>query len=255
MTLYGMQKCEAFKYFPFAAALVSEAILGSCSLRGTSLVLSVVGCQAITMVASGLLFQLLSGTLFSDSRRVSPSPSQPGPPSLQSIHISIPPDISLESLSNIIPGTSVDAPTPHTILHLYKLIAQAADLAGATSELCVELGPMFFAKCLQAALGILRYVPECFFAMGAFCGVFLLRCSPHAALTAAFPDLLDAGMQWYLRRNSMNWQTAIFITFHWIFHWLWVHKSQKIRLLAQALTNEKWRRNHRVSVVLDWIMQ
>ncbi|KAF8510046.1 hypothetical protein JB92DRAFT_465254 [Gautieria morchelliformis] len=28
MTLYGMQKCEAFKYFPFAAALVSEAILG-----------------------------------------------------------------------------------------------------------------------------------------------------------------------------------------------------------------------------------
>ncbi|KAF8531159.1 hypothetical protein JB92DRAFT_3092471 [Gautieria morchelliformis] len=33
MTLYGTQKCEAFKYFPFAAALVSEAILGSCSLR------------------------------------------------------------------------------------------------------------------------------------------------------------------------------------------------------------------------------
>ncbi|KAF8504957.1 hypothetical protein JB92DRAFT_2833206 [Gautieria morchelliformis] len=130
------------------------------------------------------------------------------------------------SLSNLIPDTSVNPPTPDTILHIYKLIiAQAADLAGATSELRVEPGDMFFAKCLQAALGILR--------------VFLLRCSPHATLTAAFPDLLDAGMQWYLHRNSMTWQTAIFITFHWIFHWLWVHKSQKIRLLAQALTNEK----------------
>ncbi|KAF8454658.1 hypothetical protein JB92DRAFT_2839394 [Gautieria morchelliformis] len=160
----------------------------------------------------------------------------------------------------------------------YKLIiAQAADLAGATSELRVEPGDMFFAKCLQAALGILRYVPEGFFAMGMFCGVFLLRCSMRfvevltspatqlmgrksqscmgsalaaaaylttPTLTAAFPDLLDAGMQWYLHRNSMTWQTAIFITFHWIFHWLWVHKSQKIRLLAQDLTNEKQRRNH-----------
>ncbi|KAF8476759.1 hypothetical protein JB92DRAFT_3149716 [Gautieria morchelliformis] len=65
-----------------------------------------------------------------------------GPPSLQSIHISIPPDISLESLSNLIPGTSVDAPTPHTILHLYKLIiAQAADLAGVTSNCASSWGP------------------------------------------------------------------------------------------------------------------
>ncbi|KAF8512251.1 hypothetical protein JB92DRAFT_3096855 [Gautieria morchelliformis] len=37
MTLYGTQKCEAFKYFPFAATLVSEAILGSCSLRAADL--------------------------------------------------------------------------------------------------------------------------------------------------------------------------------------------------------------------------
>jgi nucleoprotein TPR len=65
-----------------------------------------------------------------------PSPSQPGPLFPHTIHISIPPDISLESLSALIPDTSIDAPTPDTILHIYKLIiAQAADLAGATSEL------------------------------------------------------------------------------------------------------------------------
>ncbi|KAF8532595.1 hypothetical protein JB92DRAFT_3103719 [Gautieria morchelliformis] len=70
-----------------------------------------------------------------------------------------PPDISLESLSNLIPDTSVDAPTPDTILHLYKLIiAQAADLAGATLELRVEPGDMFFAKCLQVSLGILSFL-------------------------------------------------------------------------------------------------
>ena len=65
-----------------------------------------------------------------------PSPSQPVLSSLQSIHISIPHNISLESLSTLVPEASLDAPTPETILHIYKLIlAQAADLAGATSEL------------------------------------------------------------------------------------------------------------------------
>jgi hypothetical protein len=65
-----------------------------------------------------------------------PSPSLPVPPSPNSIHISIPQDIPLESLSNLIPDTSLDAPTPEAILHVYRLIvAQAADLAGATSEL------------------------------------------------------------------------------------------------------------------------
>ncbi|KAF8479915.1 hypothetical protein JB92DRAFT_3042371, partial [Gautieria morchelliformis] len=29
---------------------------------------------------------------------------------------------------------------------------------------------------------------------------------PHATLAAAFPDLPDTGIQWYLRRNSMTWQ-------------------------------------------------
>ncbi|KAF8482324.1 hypothetical protein JB92DRAFT_3268592 [Gautieria morchelliformis] len=62
------------------------------------------------------------------------------------------------SLSNIIPDTSVSAPTPDTILHLYKLIiAQAADLACATSELVCKRH------------WILRYVPECFFVMDAAC--------------------------------------------------------------------------------------
>ncbi|KAF8504942.1 hypothetical protein JB92DRAFT_2833194 [Gautieria morchelliformis] len=87
------------------------------------------------------------------------------------------------SLSNLIPDTSVDAPTPDTILHLYKLIiAQAADLAGATSELRVEPGDMFFAKCLQTALGILRYVPECFFTMGMFCDAACVHCGTRHAL-------------------------------------------------------------------------
>ncbi|KAF8500671.1 hypothetical protein JB92DRAFT_2833854 [Gautieria morchelliformis] len=38
--------------------------------------------------------------------------------------------------------------------------------------------------------------------------------------------------------TSIRCTTAIAI-FHWIFRWLWVPKSQKICLLAQALTNEK----------------
>ncbi|KAF8527229.1 hypothetical protein JB92DRAFT_3107751 [Gautieria morchelliformis] len=71
-----------------------------------------------------------------------PSPLQPGPLSHESIHIS-PPDLSLKSLPNLIPDMSVDAPTPDTILHIYKLIiAQAADLAGATSELHAKLGTL-----------------------------------------------------------------------------------------------------------------
>ncbi|KAF8521335.1 hypothetical protein JB92DRAFT_2827911 [Gautieria morchelliformis] len=192
------------------------------------------------------------------------------------------------------------------------------DLAGATSELCIEPGDMFFAKMQRACIVALHcekdeivnleirdentfFTFKCFAKLYVFWNVLdirrhedkgslLVTCAchtlrggprvahgvgrrdtspeavwdlhwqlqhalPHAALAAAFPNLLDAGMQWYLHRNSMTSQTAIFITFHWIFHWLWVHKSQKIRLLAQALTNEKWRRNHRVSVVLVWTMQ
>ena len=65
-----------------------------------------------------------------------PSPSQPVPPSLQSIHISIPQDIPLEPLSNLIPDTALDSLTPESIIHVYRLlVAQAADLASATSEL------------------------------------------------------------------------------------------------------------------------
>lgn len=65
-----------------------------------------------------------------------PSPFQPVPPSLQSIHISIPQDIPLEPLSTLIPEASLDSPTAETIIHIYKFIlAQAADLAGVTSEL------------------------------------------------------------------------------------------------------------------------
>ncbi|KAF8503131.1 hypothetical protein JB92DRAFT_2833446 [Gautieria morchelliformis] len=54
--------------------------------------------------------------------------------------------------------------------------------------------------------------------------VFLGGCSPTTAPT---PEI-----------------DCYFTIFHWIFRWLWVPKSQKIRLLAQALTNEKWQRNH-----------
>lgn len=65
-----------------------------------------------------------------------PSPSQPVPPSPHGIHISIPQDIPLESLASLIPDMSFDAPKPEAILHIYRLIlAQAADLAGASSEL------------------------------------------------------------------------------------------------------------------------
>ncbi|KAF8582854.1 hypothetical protein K439DRAFT_123735 [Ramaria rubella] len=64
-----------------------------------------------------------------------PSPTQSVPASL-SIHLDLPHDIPLESLSTLIPDTSLDAPSAETILHIYKLLlAQAADLASATSDL------------------------------------------------------------------------------------------------------------------------
>ena len=63
------------------------------------------------------------------------SPSIPVPPS-QNVHIDIPEDISLQDLSTLIPVSSLGAPSPEAIIHIYRIIlAQAADLASATTEL------------------------------------------------------------------------------------------------------------------------
>lgn len=62
-----------------------------------------------------------------------PSPSQTVPPTSK---LSIPPDIPLEDLSNLIPDAAFDSPSPETILHIYRLVlAQATDLSSSTKEL------------------------------------------------------------------------------------------------------------------------
>ncbi|GJJ13307.1 hypothetical protein Clacol_007559 [Clathrus columnatus] len=64
----------------------------------------------------------------------SPSPSQVGPISL--LNIQLPDDISLDSLSSLVPEVSFDAPTSEGLIRVYRIIlAQASDLANATSDL------------------------------------------------------------------------------------------------------------------------
>lgn len=51
-------------------------------------------------------------------------------------HVPIPEDIPLNSLTELLPDTPLDAPTPEAIVFIYKvLLAQAGDISSITSEL------------------------------------------------------------------------------------------------------------------------
>jgi len=53
-----------------------------------------------------------------------------------SFHIALPDELPLESLSALLPETSLEAPSPESILYIYKLLlAQANDLSGVSAEL------------------------------------------------------------------------------------------------------------------------
>lgn len=65
---------------------------------------------------------------------VSPTPSLIGQPSVPTVQL--PEDIHLDLLSSVVPDVSFDAPTSEGLIQIYRiLLAQASDLANATSDL------------------------------------------------------------------------------------------------------------------------